>query len=416
MALGGKADIGNRQDRRFHFRNGTMDFDAGWILGYSQLGGLAPGEVFECFNAIRDGDPDSWVRVFTDMADRQESAARQDSTPVPAGSRYLAAAVAARAAWHLVDPNTDRAKVLLAQLERCFQASLAESGSPFAPISVATAAGTLPGYATAPIDGSSDEPADWYVVVGGGDTFREDLYFFGGARAAAQGYQVLLIDLPGQGSTPYAGLHFGEPTVLALREILTRLRSNWPAARIVLTGYSGGGYFTVKALDDPDTAAATRIDALVASTPVSDIALLLERAMPAVLRRRPDGHLARWATTLAGRINPVMRTAIDKYRWQFGTEWIGEILPLASAAGVVATANLDLPLLAIVGESEPAEAERQALLIFDELAARQPRSRLVRFERWTGADAHCQVNNLRLAHDTIFAWLQDVLSPRPAIS
>jgi hypothetical protein len=41
----GEVDIADRQGRRFRFCNGTMDFDAGWVLGYSQLGGLAPGEV-----------------------------------------------------------------------------------------------------------------------------------------------------------------------------------------------------------------------------------------------------------------------------------------------------------------------------------------------------------------------------------
>ena len=28
-----EADLGGRQGRRFRFRNGTMDFDAGWVLG-----------------------------------------------------------------------------------------------------------------------------------------------------------------------------------------------------------------------------------------------------------------------------------------------------------------------------------------------------------------------------------------------
>lgn len=382
-----------------------MDFYAGWLLGYSQLGGLAPGELFECFNQIRDGDPQSWVHTFAVMADRQEAAARLDSSPVPASSRYLAAAVAARAAWHLVDPSTGDARVRLAQLERCFQASLASAGSRLAAVELTTAAGTLPGYATAPFDLPSDEAAVWYVVIGGGDTFREDLYFFGGARALAEGWHVLLVDLPGQGSTPYRGLQFGEVTVLALRDLLISLRRNWPQARIVLTGYSGGGYFTVKALADPDTAHLARVDALVASTPVSDIALLLQRGMPAVLTRRPNGPFARLATKLAGQVSPVLAAALAKYRWQFGTEVIGDVVSLAGQAGAVAPGALDVPLLAIVGESEPAEAARQARGLFADIAIRQPASRLVSFEKWTGADAHCQVNNLRLAQDVIVDWL-----------
>jgi len=405
-----EADLGERQGRHFFFRNGTMDFDAGWVLGYSQLGGLAPGEVFECLNAIKDGDPDSWVQAFAAMAQRQEAAALKDTTS-PSGNRFLAAAVAARAAWHLVDPGSDAAHRLHDQLERCFQASLAASRSTLAAMEIPTSVGALPGYASAPIDQPCTAAATWYVVIGGGDTFREDLYFFGGARALQEGYEVLLVDLPGQGSTPYRGLHFGEPTLVALREVLVGLRDNWPSARIVLTGFSGGGYFTLKAIDDPATAARIRLDALVASTPVTDIALLLQRGMPKILARRPYGLASRVATLVAGRMSKAMHRAIAKYQWQFGTDWIGGIIPLAAAAGVVEASNLDVPLLALVGVSEPAEADRQAREVFAEISARQPTSRMVNFERWTGADAHCQVNNLRLAQDTAMSWLADVLGP-----
>jgi len=407
-----EADLASRQGRHFYFRNGTMDFAAGWVLGYCQLGGLAPGEVFECLNAIKDGDPDSWVSAFASMAQLQETAASNDP-PELAGNRHLAAAVAARAAWHLVDPATEIAHRLQKQLERCFQASLSATGSALAALEIPTSVGVLPGYATAPIDLPNSGEARWYVVIGGGDTFREDLYFFGGARAIQEGYQVLLVDLPGQGSTPYRGLHFGEATVMALREILVRLRSNWPAAHIVLTGFSGGGYFTLKALDDPATIAATRLDALVASTPVTDIALLLQRGMPKIIARRPHGLLSRTATLLAGQMSKAVRRALAKYQWQFGTDWIGEIIPLAAEAGIVAMANLDLPLLALVGVNEPPEADRQAREAFAEISARQPASRMITFESWTGADAHCQVNNLRLAQDAIIGWLEGVIAPQP---
>ena len=403
-----EADLGGRQGRHFRFRNGTMDFNAGWVLGYSQLGGLAPGEVFECFNAIRDGDPDSWVAAFAGMAERQEAAAGSQA-PVVAARGYLAAAVAARAAWHLVDPANAQAQELHDRLERCFQAFLAASGSRLAAVELTTTVGTLPGYATTPIDAASDAASVWYVVVGGGDTFREDLWFFGGGRALAEGYDVLLIDLPGQGSTPYRGLHFGEATILALRELLVRLRAHRPAARIVLTGFSGGGYFTLKALDDPATASAARVDALVASTPVADVATLLRRGMPAALTARPHGWRARILTRVAGRMSPVMATALNKYWWQFGTDDLAELIDLAGQAGVVDVARLDQPLLAIVGQSEPAEAARQASEVFADISRRQPASKMVNFARWTGADAHCQVNNLGLAQDTIMAWLAKVL-------
>ncbi|MFZ2749782.1 MAG: hypothetical protein WAZ15_05710 [Propioniciclava sp.] len=39
---------------------------------------------------------------------------------------------------------------------------------------------------------------------------------------------------------------------------------------------------------------------------------------------------------------------------------------------------------------------------------RRPESRLIEFAPDTGADAHCQVNNLPLALAHTFAWLNDI--------
>ena len=59
-------DLGARQSHRYYFRNGTMDFYVGWLLGYSQLGGMSPGSIYDCLNKVKDGDPESWVRAFSD--------------------------------------------------------------------------------------------------------------------------------------------------------------------------------------------------------------------------------------------------------------------------------------------------------------------------------------------------------------
>jgi ketosteroid isomerase-like protein len=39
------------------------------------------------------------------------------------------------------------------------------------------------------------------IVIGGGETFCEELYFCGGAGAVSRGYNALLVDMPGQGAT-----------------------------------------------------------------------------------------------------------------------------------------------------------------------------------------------------------------------
>ncbi len=46
------------------------------------------------------------------------------------------------------------------------------------------------------------------ILIGGGETCAEELYFWVGPAGVRRGYHVLLVDLPGQGMTPFEGLFF----------------------------------------------------------------------------------------------------------------------------------------------------------------------------------------------------------------
>ena len=46
------------------------------------------------------------------------------------------------------------------------------------------------------------------------------------------------------------------------------------------------------------------VDAWVASTPIADMVAGLQQALPAVIRRRPDGAPQRFLVSLAARLNP----------------------------------------------------------------------------------------------------------------
>jgi hypothetical protein len=50
-------------------------------------------------------------------------------------------------------------------------------------------------------------PRPVIVMVGGSDTYREDLfYYFAGYPAWRRGYNALMVDLPGQGVCPARAL------------------------------------------------------------------------------------------------------------------------------------------------------------------------------------------------------------------
>ncbi|MFZ5446312.1 MAG: alpha/beta hydrolase family protein [Myxococcota bacterium] len=392
-------DLGTRQQHHYFFKNGTMDFYAGWLLGYSQLGALAPGALYHCLNQVADGDPASWVRAFEQGLRFQQAQAREAEAagaPSRASHAHFAAATAARAALNFCPPGEAATEAMADDLERSFQAGLRTGGFAVTPWDIPFGQAHLPAYVSRDVERAQTV----VVVVGGGDTHREDLWYFGGRAALEAGYGVLLCDLPGQGRTPSRGLHFGEPTVEALRVALLALRARGFGGRVVLVGWSGGGLFTAKYVER----FGEEISAWVASTPISDMARLFEEAMPAMMRGRLSRGWARAMLGAAARLSPVLDASLRKYEWQFGAD-VGAMVERFRVMGRVDLARLDVPLLALVGTSEAAEGQRQAREVFEAVRARQPASRLVEFGPESGADAHCQVNNLPLAFDHLFAWL-----------
>jgi pimeloyl-ACP methyl ester carboxylesterase len=299
----------------------------------------------------------------------------------------------------MCDPESAEGRALVATMELEFQAAMSAAADGLEPWEIPFEDVNLPAYVSAGLDRAST----LFVVVGGGDTYREDLWFFGGGAALARGYAVLMADLPGQGKTPYDDLHFGPKTVEALDVVIRAARDRGFTGKIVLCGWSGGGLFTGKYVE-----LYGGIDAWIASTPVEDMVKMFEEAMPALLRRNPSGAFQQAVLSLAGRMNPVLDASLRKYDWQFGPGGIAGAVELFRNVGRVDLGQLETPLLALVGMSEARESREQAHRIYDAVRSRQPSSALVEFPPASGADAHCQVNNLPLAFDHIFEWLEGI--------
>ena len=210
---------------------------------------------------------------------------------------------------------------------------MSAAGTNLEPWEIPFESGHLPGYVTAELHRAST----LFVVVGGGDTYRQDLWFFGGGAALARGYAVLLADLPGQGKTPYDALHFGPKTVEAFDVAIRSVRARGFSGKVVLCGWSGGGLFTAKYVE-----LYGGIDAWIASSPVEDMVRLIETAMPALLRRNPSGLIQQTMLYLAGRMNPVLGASLRKYNWQFGPGGIAGAVDQFRSVGRVDLGRLTL--------------------------------------------------------------------------
>lgn len=399
-----QSDIGKRGNYGALFRNGTMDFAASWLLGYAQQGGMSPGALLRCFAQIRNGRPASWAATFERAgraAHARAVAAQSSARHTIAAQEWLAAAVAHRAALMMCDPTTSEAQALTNAMQEAFRAHLRTANLPIASWSIPFQDGHLPAYVSTGVETAEV----LFVVLGGGDTYVEDLWFFGGKHANDEGWPILMVDLPGQGSTPDQGFHFGPQTRDGLRATLDAVRGRGFAGDLVLCGWSGGGIFVTKfvSIATPED----RVRAWIASTPVHDAQRFFTQALPALLRRDPSSALARTALRLA-RGNPVMRGALRKYDWQFGPGGIANALTTIADLGRTDLRELDSPVLALIGSSEDPEGLRQATEVVNAVRLRHPESELHTFDPDTGADSHCQIANLPLALATAFDWLQRI--------
>jgi acetyl esterase/lipase len=177
--------------------------------------------------------------------------------------------------------------------------------------------------------------------------------------------------------------------------------------KIAIYGVSGGGYVTTQAV-----AVEPHIKAWIAATPIYDIGSVFKREMGAAMQA--PGWAVNTAMRVASSINESAAINLDKYAWQFGMpDFKSATDALLKQAEVVDYTRIQCPSLLLVSEGEGVELKRQSQVVAQNLAERGIPVTLRNFTAEEGADGHCQLNNLRLAHLVIFDWLDRVFEHDP---
>ena len=397
-------EIIKRQSTQIRFHNKDMDFMFNWFIGLGAVVGLSHGELFNLVEGMKDGDPGQWRERFGRHGDFLVARAGTGKGAAAAQDR-LAAAFCFRAVLQYSDPTAATFPKTVERMETQFLEGARGLGVPLHAVEVPFEGKTLPGYFLE----HDSTPRPLVVMIGGGDSYREDLFYFAGYPAWRRGYNMLMVDLPGQGSAPMRGLtiraDMAAPVSAALDFLATHAAC--PPEKVAIYGVSGGGYFTAQA-----AASDRRIGAWIASTPITDIAEVFRKEVGAAYK--VPGWFSRLALSVAGAVNESAEINLNKYAWQFGTSDFKSAVEQVFIQGrPVDPARISCPCLFLMGESEAGELKRQASALADELKRRGVDVTLRTFLPEEGADAHCQVNNLRLAHSVVFDWLDRVVSPRP---
>lgn len=392
-----------------YFQDEEMDFLLAWFLGYSSCGGAQYGEIMYVASQIEDGNPHSWVAAWRHMAQHLEALAMSDLDKghlVSARETYLRAFTCYRAALALVRPYDPSFLDTWEDMRSCFRIASALFQPPIAHIKVPFEGKELPGYFMR-VD-STHDPRPTLIMVGGGETFAEELFFWAAVPGAARGYNTLFVELPGQGSTPFDGLFYRanpEEPMKAVVDYALSLPDVDPEC-LYLYGVSRGGYMAARA-----AASDRRIKACVLNAPVTDVFRLLNAELSEIVSEivadlkasgQPDGK-----TGKTPRPEPtVIEVMLDKLCWQTGVDSISEALELAKPAHMgELVGEIQCPTLCLVSEGEPSEQSEQAREFYSHLKA--PKQMRV-FTADEGAEAHCQVNNLSLMQSTVFDWLDDL--------
>jgi hypothetical protein len=318
-----------------------MDFHFGnLILGSAVNHGVEIGEAFYAASEIEDGDAASWQEQWYSLAQRVEARGMQsleNNHFVSARDQLQRAAYYYRISALSILPDDPRL------LERSLKSRelLIQAGTLFEPqveyIEIDFEDTVLPGYFRKAVPG--DKPTKTLLMIGGGETYAEDLFFYIAPQAFARGYNFMTVDLPGQGLLPLEGKVFRADMYIPMKSVVDYAlsRSDVDPQQFAAYGISGGGVFVPQSAQHD-----SRIKAVAMNSVVVDAYSLFD-AMP-VTKATPE-EIASWTSFHSNVVKAI--------NWRWG-------VPLDDPSALVdANAGFEfdptqviVPALLMVGEGE----------------------------------------------------------------
>jgi alpha-beta hydrolase superfamily lysophospholipase len=253
----------------------------------------------------------------------------------------------------------------------------------------------LPGFFRRAQAGNA--PQKTLILLGGGETFAEDLVFYLMPQAHDRGYNFLTVDLPGQGLLPAKQKYFRPDMHVPIKAVVDYAlsRPEVDPARLAVYGISGGGGFAPQAAQhDP------RIKAVAMNSCVVD-AYPLFAAMEPVATATPE-TVSSWSSYHANTVKAIA------WRWGVAADNIPGLIE-ANKGFAFDPAKVTVPALILVGQGEyrGQEVQRQQQLCLAGLGS--PNKKLLVTPLDEGASNHCVMENRSLVAQSLFDWLDDAL-------
>jgi pimeloyl-ACP methyl ester carboxylesterase len=396
----------------FVFENDQFSFQALRTAGYCFSGGSDLGECLSTCGRIADGDVESWHREWLDTAMLLEAKADSflDAGCIEsAGDCYFRASEYYRAAEFFlhVDPFDPRMIETWRMSRDAFLLGASLSGDPIVMVEIPFENSYLPAYLCLVDETDAERP--FLIAHSGFDGTKEELYFSLGRYAVDRGYNCLLFEGPGQGEViREQGIHFRpdwENVVSPVVDYVMGLPYVDPD-RVVLIGYSMGGYLAPRAVTREH-----RIAACVADGGLYSMYESAARTNPPNLDEilQDEDASAQYDDTIYGMMDGdlFVRWYYNNGMWTFGADSPSQFMRMMQAYTLEGCVK-DISCSVLILNSENDQLILgQAAKLYDSLSC--PRQ-YVMFTEAQGADEHCQMGAVRVSNETIFCWLEEVLS------
>ncbi len=381
---------------KVHFNDDEMDFWFGWVLGNISGGGCEVGEAMYVAGRIKDGDPNSWHEEWEKMAIRIEERAKKSlegGHNISARDAYRRACVCYRAAIVSMMPDNPKFKPLADKARFCLQTAGKLFDPPLEYVEIPFENTVLPGYYMKA--DKTGNKCKTLVMIGGGETFAEDNYFYIGEETVKRGYNFLTVDLPGQGMLPVEKHFFRYDTEVPMKAVLDYVcnRPEVDQEKVAVFGISNGGYFVPRA-----AMFDRRIKAVVVSAAVVDNYRMFKQ-MP--FATDTQEQIDKWP--------PFKHNIISVVTWRWG-------LDPSDIKGQVGKnekfqfdpSKVTCPFLDLIGEGEYVneETKKQQKECMDGLP--NPEKKFVVTPLNEGASEHCINMNRSLMKQVVFDWLDEV--------
>ena len=401
----------NTQATRLIFEAGQFSFQALRTVGYAVNGGADIGECLSTCSRIVDGDTESWYSEWLATAERVDAKADSffaEGNTVSARECYFRASAYYRTAEFFLHTDSSDPRIVETweRSRDTFLSAADLSNRPILPVEIPFEGTCLPGYLCLVDD--SGEPRPLIVAHSGFDGTKEELYFSIGSSAVERGYNCLLFEGPGQGE------------VIRLQNI--PFRPDWESVvtpvvdyavglpfvdtdRIVLIGYSMGGYFAPRAVTREH-----RIAACVANGALYSVYQSILSNNPPGLDAILDDEEAslEYDSTIYGMMeeNLYVQWFYSNGMWTFDADSPSELIRMMRAytlRGIVA--DIRCKMLVLDSENDT-NIHGQAVMLYDSLRSAKE---YILFTEEDGADEHCQMGAIAVSNERIFNWLDRVL-------